>query len=104
MSRKTTVIRIMASETFPAPYFLTVTLSFCSNGSLPKIMPMIGFLSKAAGTSESALIPSVPSAKKSTDSPVIKAISIAAIVPVLVGMHSTMTGSMVIITYGVKWK
>ena len=94
----------MTNDTLAKPYFRIVTVSFCSNGSLPKNIPMTGLLSSATGTRDRALMPSVPSAKKSTASPVTNAISIAAKVSVFVGMQSTIAGSIVTITYGVKWQ
>ena len=91
-------ISMTAMETLAKPYFLTEMFSFCSKGSLPKNSSMTGFRSRATGTRESALMPRVPSAKKSTASPVTKAISMALTVPVLVGMQSTIAGRMVSMT------
>ena len=56
--------------------------------------------SRATGTSARALRPSRPSDRRSMTRPVAKAMNMVAVVFTRMGMHSTMTGRMLSIRYG----
>ena len=94
----------MAIETSPRPFFLMEKSSPLEMRSSPNTNPMRLFLTYATGTRARAFMPIRPSARKSTESPVTKAIIIAATVEIFSGRQRIIIGRMLRVMYGVTWK